>query len=276
MRWVMRLGRRSGILAALLVVGCGGVGEADHAQSDPSVSSDRFAVNSAVPTLPILGLLKAVNGNAVTFYDTGDGVLISEQGAPPSRPALRTIPTAITTDVAAIWTYLAPGEPVPAAVTAAQNRKVDGSSNSDTNGGTEIVLGGGRPVAASRTAQPDTPDGCNNGCCDSTWLVNTFCDLQGSWDWFLPAPQYWWSHAQSTNNAFTSWAGECSAVGWSHFVLTIRGTQYAWYVPEAHYQSNFWVAGTGFFGQWLTGTVISNVNQDYPPTPSTNCGEVGY
>lgn len=58
--------------------------------------------------------------------------------------------------------------------------------------------------------------------------------------------------------------------------MTIRGIPYDWYVPEANYQTIFWIAGTSFFGEWLTGTVISDVNQDYPPTPSTNCGEVGY
>jgi hypothetical protein len=89
---------------------------------------------------------------------------------------------------------------------------------------------------------PDTPDGCNNGCCDKAWITSTFNECTGGgWDWQSMAFNYGWSW-MNIDDAYQFASFLCSASGTSNF--EVEGSDINNYpVLEAHFKEDWFTFG---------------------------------
>ena len=219
--------------------------------------------------------LKLTSGHVVEFYDFGGAALIVEAGAAYTAPALN-LPGPIPTDqLSIIWTRLAPGTPVPLALADLQQRLTSLPANPAAPEVVASTATGGETMGVSRSALPAAPEGCNNGCCDATWLT-TLAECQGSgwsFSWFLY--NNGWATATSTNDI--AYQGlVCSAQGTSTFSASIGGSSGTWDVPEATYHWFHWTAGTNIFGSFNPKNLSSSVNSPTNQHLHTYCGRVLY
>jgi len=155
---------------------------------------------------------------------------------------------------------MSPVEAAPPAITRAVPTGMSGTSTTQK----------GKGVAT------DALYGCNNGCCDPDWLVNDMCP-QFDYSWFYFNSTWSWYNSNN-DDVWTSDSFACAAIGWSHLRVSIGGTDYAYWIPEANYQYVHWIAGTNWHLGWDTKQVVSKVNLDPTDTQNVNthCGGIDY
>lgn len=255
---------------------------ADEAQRDPVlderagelVQRAAGAANPGSAPTPVASLT-LTSGQIVEFYDFGSAALIVETGAAYSSPAVNSAGAIPADQLAEIWTRLAPGAPVPPALADLQHRLTSMPAASATPRAVASTTTGGARPRIPGTALPAAPVGCNNGCCDATWLT-TLAECQGSgwnYSWFLYNGG--WSTATSTDDI--AYQGlVCSAQGTSTFSVSIGGSSGTWNIPEATYHWFHWTAGTDLFGSFNPKTLSSAVNSAANQHLHTYCGRVLY
>jgi len=271
------------LILTMLFAGCVTYGETQGDQTADEHTSE-FAqkvvqVPSSVPDSTLVASLKLTAGHVVEFHDFGSSALIVEAAAAYTPPALSFAGPISADQIASIWTHLAPGTPVPPELRDLQRRLTSLPASSvepEVLSSPEI---GGDKIGSSRIAPsaalPAAPVGCNNGCCDSTWL-STLAECQGGgWDysWFLY--NYGWTFA-STGSTRTYQGLVCAALGTSTFSVNIGGYGGTWSVPQATYRWYHWVAGTDFFGSPIRQSMTSSVNSSSNSNLHTYCGRIFY
>jgi hypothetical protein len=230
---------------------------------------------------PLVASLTLSNGNTVEFWDEGNAAMVRESGKAYVAPQAHRLSAQPqfrgANHLVDLFKALSP-DVVPPALVGLQERlttKSDTSAASDTGvvrgqltatppsgngmgdpspswGGTlPSAPSGKHPSAALATAA--TTNGCNNGCCDQTWMENTFqeCWLWNSalyyWDWEKMAYNYGYSWMHITD-ARTFYGFLCSASGTSNWLVQGSGsTNYS--VPEGHYNETYWIFGSPFSDQ---------------------------
>jgi hypothetical protein len=266
-----RYGARAMLLASLLsgAIGCG-VTDVDAPNSEPATLA---RVESAASTPTLIASLKLKSGHVLEFYDFGQAVLITEAGAAYTSPALNSAGSTSADQLTDIWTRLAPEVPVPAALQDLQRRLTSLPADSSESEIAPSSNSGGARIASLGTARPSAQVGCNNGCCDATWLL-TLGECQGTgWDfsWFLY--NYGWSSANSTHIGFYDGL-VCSAQGTSTYSVDIGGSGGTWSVPEATYRWFRWWELSPF--GWGARNSSSSVNSPSDQHLHTYCGVVAY
>lgn len=246
---------------------------------------------------PPIASIALENGNVVEFYDFGSGVLMSETGKAYSPPATEGIPREKRRNVIDIWEHLAPNQPVPASLVAARtsSERIAPSSSELTVAapGVQPIQSGPStnpiPTASTKShagstdgaefeGQGDSPGSCGNGCCDATWLHNSFyaCN-SGEWNWFLF--DYGWSWADTGSDVYLGYFMACAATGWSYYQIHIYNEGWwDWWVPQQTYRTFQWIADmyfcipeiTCYDDQRITAAV--NINQQH--NRHTQCGAV--
>jgi hypothetical protein len=271
--WMVTVGLL-GILPACLS------GESTPANTTPSETTS--GVSSPLPEP--LAQIKQDNGNTISFYDLKGTSLITGEGPAGNPPAFPPDMPTGNADVLAAWNKVSGGRTAPQALVDFQKRlaanparpvnvKVTKVAPSATTGGLSAENGPLNTPEGTLAA----PTGCNNGCCDATWLA-TFgeCEKYLNWNWFLY--NYGYSEANATNVNYVT-AMVCSASGTSSWNFWIGGTDdgaenYVWSVPEAHYLETSWSRGNW---PWDTsGTMYSYVNSASNRHLHTQCGTVQY
>jgi hypothetical protein len=232
-------------------------------------------------------------GNIVEFFEFDSGVLVSERGKAYAEHTLDRIPGAQRTDLIEIWKAIAPNEPLPAALLDAQHRLAQKSRNGPQEDTAPHVQLRSGPVMDPNSEAPTQngwtdgaelagvlgPIGCNNGCCDPSWLLTFSQCHTGQWNWFLF--NYWWSTADTVSKVYMADAMACAAIGWSRYRVDVHGSgTHYWWVPEAHFQTFFWLAGTYFCFPGIMcydkKVVRAHVNIDSAWNLHTQCGSVWY
>lgn len=248
------------VLLASVLGGMLGCATSADDQSEPP--ADPAGVSDAPP----VASLKLHSGQVIDFYDYGTNALIVESGAAYMTPALPNTREAIARDqIVSLWTRLAPETPVPAALEGLQRRLVSLPLYPEAAPAVPSLDTGGAKQL-SGIVIPNAPVGCNNGCCDFSWL-STLAECQGnySFSWFLF--NYGWSFSNSSNDALYQGL-VCSAAGTSTFSVSVGGSGGTWSVPEATYRWFHWTSG--LFRQSMTSSVNSSSNQHL----HTYCGGV--
>lgn len=228
----------------------------EETSSDPAVTGSPSSTPTPVATL------KLTTGHVVEFYDVGGGALIVETGAAYTPLAVSSADPISAGRLSGLWSRLAPGTPVPPALTDLDHRQMISPGPAVPQIVPSSNAGRGR-VAATGTARPTVLEGCNNGCCDRDWL-STFAECQGA-NW----SEHWFNVNVIFGEAFypgvVNFQGLiCAAVGTSTFSVSIGGSGGTWDVPEATYRWYHWTAGTDFFGDPLARTLSSSVLDEQP------------
>ena len=218
----------------------------------------------------LVAALKLEGGHVIEFHDFGSSALIVEAAAAYTPPVLDSAePT--SDQLVSIWTRLAPGTSVPPALQELQRRLTNLPAGSAAPKVLSRPVFGGDAIGRSGAALPAAPVGCNNGCCDASWL-STLAECQGggwSFNWFLY--NYGWSTSNGGSNR--EYQGlVCSALGTSTFSVNIGGSGGTWSVPEATYRWFHWVAGTDIFGNPNRQSLASSVNSASFTHLHTYCG----
>jgi hypothetical protein len=243
--------------------------QAADVATDESAQPIALAAGSGSPAT-LVASLKLEGGQVIEFHDFGGSALIVESAAAYTRPVLDSAePTA--DQLVSIWTRLAPGTSVPPALRDLQRRLTDQPSSPPAPKLLPPPVFGGDPIGRSGAALPNAPVGCNNGCCDASWL-STLAECQGggfSFSWFLY--NYAWSSSNGGSNR--EYQGlVCSAVGTSTFSVNIGGSGGTWSIPEATLRWFHWVAGTDIFGNPNRQSLASSVNSPSAAHLHTYCG----
>jgi hypothetical protein len=225
--------------------------------------------------------VKQDNGNTISFYDLEGSALITGEGLagnPPAFPA--DMPTG-TTKLVEAWNKVSGGKAAPQALVDFQNRL---AANLAPSANLKVTKTMPKPLMGGLSAEdvplntPEgtlaTPTGCNNGCCDQTWL-NTFAECQVWLDWHWNLFNYGYSYANAGDVNYME-AFVCSAVGTSTWTFTVNGKGFTTPVLEAHYMESTWDRG-----EWPppispTGSMNSTVNNAANSHLHTHCGIVQY
>jgi hypothetical protein len=247
------------------------------------VGCDDPAAGTAPIDRPVpVASLRLANGNAVEFYDFGDGALVTESGAAYTAPSaeLTTIPAGGLVNV---WQKLAPADPAPQALIDLQSRLVQ-VKRDDRAPAVRVATkvaprmeGGGDSLAGSKLElSPRKLVGCANGCCDEAWLKTLPTCFYTGWDdrWFYFNGGY--SYANSSG-IYHFRGLVCSAIGQSEWTVKVAGHTYSLPVKEATYLNWSWVAGESI---WCAGFCAENlkstVNSPSDRHLHTYCGMVQY
>ncbi len=226
-----------------------GTDDSTLAAQDPSDAAGPSGV-STTPT-PVASLTLK-NGNILEFYDFGTAGLVMESGAAYTAPVVTGNQTIAPEELVPIWTKLADGAPVPAALEQLQERLLTttGAPNSPLLKQPVPSRGAVRlsEPPAVQPVQIDTrsQDGCSNGCCDYAWL-STFSQCQNPepYSWFLFNYGATW---ENSGNDIQDYKGMvCSASGTSTFHVGIGGAGGDWNVPEATWRAYSWTANCTFW-----------------------------
>lgn len=266
-------------LAAMLVAACSTEEPKEAAPLQPQLESRN---NPSATPKPVADITLP-NGNKVEFYDFGHGVLVSETGEAGTTPVLdKADATAAlgknasgSEKLAALWRSVAPNEAVPGSLQAIRQRWTNmpaqppaASRPSLAPNFSGIPMGPGlrSSIPLGKAA---APVGCNNGCCDESWLRTlNYCSTHMDYSWFLF--NYGYSYANS--NGIDYYRGlVCSASGTSSFRVSISdGSGGTWSVAQATYRTYYWIAGV--WDRDMTSSVNSSGNQHL----HTYCGTVSY
>jgi hypothetical protein len=227
---------------------------------------------------PIVASITLDNGNTVEFYDEGNAAMIRESGKAYVTPRVHRMQTQSefkgASHLVDLFKALSP-DAVPPELVALQLRL---TTPSDTNAAaspdTSVVraqLTAAQPSGSGTKHPPDssaggkalsapsgkvttaTEVGCTNGCCDASWMRNTFeaCTLNDTnrvvWDWEAMNFNLGWSWMH-INDAY-DWDGFiCSASGTSNWLVEGSGVN-NFSVPEGHFDESSWTFGSRFYDQ---------------------------
>jgi hypothetical protein len=176
---------------------------------------------------PITSLALA-NGNTVEFYETSPGMLlVSETG----RVGIPPVPTSALRPLD-LYRQLAPGQPAPEVLVAAQARAdARFKDSAPPAGDTEPA-----PMPQVASAVPGYID---NQSCDDHWFDDTFCT--GSPDWQMCLLNHWdGAYAQLGS---VDWVKHATCADIGNITLQIQmgdGTGGIWDVLEGHYRWFSW------------------------------------
>ena len=258
--------------------------ETEGAPQEPQVSNVAAAASGVPSTTgtraPLLvASWKVASGNTIEIYNFDGQAMISEvgvAGTPSTLNANLDIKHGRPID---IWNALGPKASVPPALATFQ-AQLDSSPltpGSGTQQKPSTVVGGVELEAPSPTTSfqgviANTPNGCNNGCCDYTWL-STFeqCKLWGQdYEWFLYNYGATWVNS---NNIDIYDGFACSAVGTSTYSVNMGGFGGTWSVPEATYRTWYRKNSSCWFS---CDNMTSTVNTSSSQHLHTYCGWVSY
>jgi hypothetical protein len=227
----------------------------------------------------------------VHFYDLKIGAMIIGRGnADSSAAAVLNAKKIVNAHHGAdhltdAFAALNPGLPVPAELTALQDRLTQDSLSKIP------PLERAIPVAAGEHLGPQNEDdgvlggvggtllpaatqvGCANGCCDADWL-HTICASGFDWSYF----DFNIGSARVDTGTPARWSEMlvCSASGTTTWVYgrsdTCGGVQYHWTVSEATFSWDDYNEGTFCYG----GHSWSNTNVGTTAHLHTSCGAVSY
>jgi hypothetical protein len=172
------------LLAVTVGLGCGATGNVPAADQAPAPANKPAAANEPREA-KLLATLKHRSGNEFLFFAGDFQVKIIEKGtyANGTVPIALDMPDPTVLDV---YRYLAPDQPIPAALVAASERFEDWKRNkrprppapASSRGDVEMVQQAGRLVVNSRAAAP-TGDG-DDRLCPERWFRDTFCRIPES------------------------------------------------------------------------------------------------
>jgi len=246
----------------------------DTEGAQESEVSNVAAAPSGVPSStgtkapPLVASWKVASGNTIEIYNFDGQAMISEVGVAGTPSTLNANPDLKHGRPIDIWNALGPKGTVPSSLTAFQ-AQLDSSpvtSGAGTQQAPNTMVGGGglQPPSSTTSFQgviANAPSGCNNGCCDYSWL-STFeqCELWGQdYEWFL----YNYGATYANFNNIDIYDGfVCSAVGTSTYSVNMGGHGGAWSVPEATWRS--WYrknSGCWFSCDNMTSTVNTSTSQ---------------
>lgn len=243
--------------------------QAADVATDESAQAVGLEPGSGSPAT-LVASLKLEGSHVIEFYDFGGSALIVETAAAYTTPVLDSAdPT--PDQLVSIWRRLAPRTSVPPALQELQHRLTDQPPGPPALQVVSPPVLGGDQIGRSGPAVPTAQVGCNNGCCDASWL-STLAECQGggfSFSWFL-FNQVWSGSNGGNNREYQGLV--CSAVGTSTFSVNIGGSGGTWSIPEATLRWFHWVAGTDIFGNPLRRSLASSVNSPSAPHLHTYCG----
>jgi hypothetical protein len=261
-------------LAVPAAYGCGG---ADGAEVTPAASTDEVTAPSAAPGKTPVASLQLSNGHVVEFYDFERGAIISETGAVGTPPSFNRRGPIRGNELRDIWVSLAPGEPVPKALTDLQE-KLGKTPQNPQPAPDPRPASGGEVLPEKPAAVPDgtlaVPTGCNNGCCDWDWL-STFWQCQNPFDYNWFQFNYGWSWTES-DDVFAFAGMACSAEGTSTYSVLVSGGGGTWSVPQQTYRTSSWVAPWWPIFGFQTERLRSRVNSSSNQHLHTHCGGFDY
>jgi hypothetical protein len=249
-----------------------------------NTTPDQTTPVEASPLPQPLAQVKQDNGNTISFYDLNGTSLITGEGPAGNPPAFPPDMPKGNANVLDAWNKVSGGRTAPQALVDFQNRlaatparpadvQVTKTAPNATMGGLSAANGPLNTPAGTLAA----PTGCNNGCCDATWL-STFTECQ-KWlnaNWFLF--NYTYSYDDATDVNFVD-AMVCSAIGTSTWSFTVSETndgaeEFTAQVLEAHFLETNWSRGNW---PWdYPGAMFSNVNSASNQHLHTQCGVVQY
>jgi hypothetical protein len=267
-----RVGTLAIVVLCAASVGCSG-------QDAPSSTSIVEPLQAATPKqAPVpAAVLSLSNGHTVEFYKLGGRALVSETGAAYSAPVVTHAMMRMA--LPDLWKQLAPGSPVPSAVTDMQAETdsptppkgytpANATTSPPASGG--VLRAAASPTTAATTIHPDAPVGCNNGCCDYSWL-STFgaCTGGSDYSWFLYNYGWSWVNVGDVQDAYTF---VCAAEQ-STWNINISGSGGIWTIPAATWRTYDYHAGNTF---WSDGDITSSVNTASEPHLHAYCGLAYY
>lgn len=263
----------AGLPGGLVACGVAGADAPGDEAGDPATVEPAAVERIAGTPAPVASVTLTA-GHVVEFYDFGTTALIVETAPAYTPPAYNHTGPTSPDQLASIWTRVAPGRPVPAALSALQHRLTSLPATPAAPPVTVAVVpeshqGGAKLPGLIGAA----PVGCNNGCCDFNWL-STLGQCQGGYDfsWFLY--NYGWTYANSTNDIIYDGL-VCSAQGTSVYSVSVGGSGGTWSVPQATYRWFSWTAGWSIFG-FNAQNMSSSVNSSTNSHLHTYCGGVIY
>jgi hypothetical protein len=251
----------------------------ESAPMQPNMESRGNPLATPVPVAD----LTMPNGNKVEFYDFGHGVLVSETGQAGTTPVLDKGDAAAALEKSApgsdkladLWKSLAPNQSEPASLKAIRQRWANqpakpapGSRPALKPEVSGVPMG---PALSSSIplGKVAAPVGCNNGCCDQSWLQTlSYCKLHYDYSWFL----YNYGYSYMNANGIDNYKGlVCSASGTSTYKVNVSdGSGGTWNVSQATYRTFSWVAG--IWDRDVKSSVNTSANQHL----HTYCGTVSY
>lgn len=230
--------------AVLLSSLLGGMLGCATSTDDPRSEPEALArVEGEVSTsAPLVASLTLTSGQVLDFYDFGTTALIVETGAAYMSPVLNSKDSIPPDQIVNIWTRLAPGIPVPAALETLQHRLTSLPMDPSAPHVVPSFHTDGKKIETFGNATLSAPVGCSNGCCDFSWL-STLVECQGGYlySWFLY--NYGWSYANGSNIALYNGL-VCAAQGTSTYTVQIAGSGGTWSVPQATYRWFHWTSGS--------------------------------
>lgn len=251
-------------LAGGLVAGC----EGEPAGNGPVLSGS--SAGDAEEMVPVAAL-NFPSGQSIEFFDLGNGALISETG-PAGMPQMWKGDAKIEPDALLnVWSRFSPKAAPPETLRKLHARlmNVPRTRAPRKLPQTESSQTPYQPVASGLPeGTVAAPQGCNNGCCDETWL-KTFieCGERGDYHWYHPAAG---KSSAKADDAFHFRGMVCAAVGPSSHRFHLEGKRDVTVtLQEGRYRT---IGATGSF--FDDPNIGSYVNERGPQNRHAHCGVV--
>jgi len=292
----MRIGL--GVMWCFALGACGGQDglnpvDSKFVEGAPSGEQTPAVVTQGMPD-PIVSI-EVGHHQIIRFYDYTDEVLITEEGEAGQDPILlpakrSTNPKNAPGHFAELFAALRPDLPIPEALVALDDRAAMAKQGEapaplpKPNPGTDGARGEKAPLPPGVTAQsfngpgvqPQSPQGCNNGCCDPDWTPSlcygrtyTGWSDDDNWNWYQF--NYNWSVTTSGGAIESTWANVCSAIGTSTWWFSKHSGSIS--VAQAHYVSTSWGCVSWFS---CSSAASSEVNSSSDPHLHLHCGVYSY
>lgn len=279
-----------GLLASLLG-GCGDNNLPPVDQQYVAGSETLSVVPAGEDHPPAIASIAVGEDSTVEFYDYGDRALTIERGvAGGAPPVLRGALEDLAREpgrLVDLFTALRPDLPVPDKLRELDQRLQSAQPPSPSANPPQMPsIEGGfdpqpegpmpQPLSAGPGVTPQSPQGCNNGCCDPDWLP-TICENGGQNGWDINQPHwiwnwYVWNWGYGTaisGDPIHQWGGTvCSASGTSTWSAS---THADWLIEQAHFIRYNWTCNFA-----CTSTAHSQVNSSSNQHLHMHCGWFNY
>lgn len=251
-------------VAGGLVAGC--EGELGGAGAGQAATSGNDA-----DEMVAVAALNFASGQRIEFFDLGGGAVISETG-PAGMPQMWKGDAKVEPEqLLHVWNQFSPDTAAPEALRNLHARLINAPR----------TRAPGTPLQTNATQTPyepvvsDLPEGtlaapvgCNNGCCDQTWL-KTFieCGERGDFYWYYPDAV---KSSGKANDAFHFRGMVCAATGPSTHRFHLEGKKDSRVtIAEGHYRT---VGAIG--GIFDDPNIGSYVNEQGAQNRHAHCGVV--
>jgi hypothetical protein len=196
------------------------------------------------------------NGLTVEFYEPEPGALMIMQDAAVGVPPVTGHPRPVD-----LYRALAPDQPVPAALIAAQQRADDVNgdpSEADPAADKRAIDAIGTDYAIKSVEV--NPAYIDNQSCDDQWFEDTFCNFSSTLDWTMCLLNHWdGAYAKSGSGGVdVANFSTCADIGNVTLKVTMGdGDGGLWDVLEGHYRNYWWFSNIWGTNETARGDIVN-------------------